>query len=498
MPTGGWRWLGLWVAVVAAAGGCEDRETRATDPEQAKVTTALSRDVDILVVVDNSASLVEEQPALAAGFAVLADRLLEADIGSVHVAVISSDVGVGAASAEDIFGCSDVGDDGLFLTEPQGACTPPSGNFLIDDDLSCTGDGCSRNYAGTFAESLICVAPAADGCGFEQPLESMRRALDGRHSFNDGFLRDDAMLAIVFLTDEDDCSVFDTDMFDASQTSVSDPLGPLASFRCFEFGVACDPDDPRTPGPRRDCAPREDSEFMTPVSEFVDFLIDLKGGDATQILVAGVAGQTTPVTVGIDDQSHPTLEPSCQSVSGDAKPAVRLAAFAAAFASNGSLSSICDFTEDGADGFEGFANSLADRVGTAVDVGCLPEALAAKADAEDATVSCIVNEFVGGSARRLPECGEGDTGSCYVIEPSALCPGGVDGRVLRIERTDTAATGTVTADCELEILQVRESYYECSTGGRSGAGSLASVLALMLLAWRALRRRRGDDVARRS
>ena len=43
------------------------------------------------------------------------------------------------------------------------------------------------------------------GCGFEQPLEAMVRALDD-HPENAGFLRAGSLLAIWFYTDEDDCS----------------------------------------------------------------------------------------------------------------------------------------------------------------------------------------------------------------------------------------------------------------------------------------------------
>ena len=48
----------------------------------------------------------------------------------------------------------------------------------------------------------------------------------------------------MILADEDDCSVGDSAFFggDTSQ------LGALQSFRCFRFGVQCDPDDPNTPG----------------------------------------------------------------------------------------------------------------------------------------------------------------------------------------------------------------------------------------------------------
>jgi hypothetical protein len=72
------------------------------------------------------------------------------------------------------------------------------------------------------------------GCGFEQQLESAYKAIapdtvsfpGGRHGNasaggpNAGFVRSDAILAIVHLSDEDDCSVSDTggEMFDTNTT----------------------------------------------------------------------------------------------------------------------------------------------------------------------------------------------------------------------------------------------------------------------------------------
>ena len=65
---------------------------------------------------------------------------------------------------------------------------------------------------------------------------------------NAGFLRPDAYLAIILITNEDDCSaspgqgpnnripLFDT----RSNTNIASQLGPPANFRCNEFGHLCD------------------------------------------------------------------------------------------------------------------------------------------------------------------------------------------------------------------------------------------------------------------
>ena len=100
-----------------------------------------------------------------------------------------------------------------------------------------------------------CIAALGEtGCGFEHQFAAILRALgaDGQRApaENQGFLRPDAYLAIVMLTNEDDCSetpgvkLFDT----ASNTTLASQFGPPANFRCNEFGHMCDRRDRRAPG----------------------------------------------------------------------------------------------------------------------------------------------------------------------------------------------------------------------------------------------------------
>src|SRR5262249_59114045 len=88
-------------------------------------------------------------------------------------------------------------------------------------------------------------------------LAAVERALGpNAPSGNAGFLRDYAFLGIVLITDEDDCSApADSQLFDPSQNSNADPLGPLASFRCTEFGILCGGQSPPrlAAGPLSNC-----------------------------------------------------------------------------------------------------------------------------------------------------------------------------------------------------------------------------------------------------
>jgi hypothetical protein len=331
--------------------------------------------LDILFVVDDSDSMAEEQEQLANGLPALFDRLQgAAGLPDLHVGILSTDVG----AQPDIPGCEVPGDDGALqfaFDESDGSCTDGSlvldGSF-VSDAPSATPGARDTNYTGSLTGVLGCMIQlGTGGCGFEQPLEAMRLAFE--HPDNAGFLRTDAVLAVVFLTDEDDCSAFAPDMFDPAQAGTDSALGPLASFRCFEFGVECNPDAPRVLGEKSECAPRPESPYMHHSQEFADFLKGLKP-DPRQIVVAGIVGldpedPDAPLVVVQEERVIGTvfdLEPACvrtessgpggPRVVTEAAPAVRLRFFLDAFPERSALSSICE--EDAGDAL--------DRVGTLV------------------------------------------------------------------------------------------------------------------------------------
>jgi hypothetical protein len=350
------------IVSVALAAGCADREVAKVDPQGPKeqfkdIPVQLNRDIDILFVIDDSGSMKEEQVSLAANFSGFIEVLedIEGGLPNVHIGVVSTDVGTGT----DIPGCVGNGKNGVLQSTrgPQApaGCEPPQGTYIEDIEA---GNGRINNYNGTLAETFSCIAQlGTNGCGFEQPLEAMYRALNNNQN-NLGFLREDAYLAVVFVTDEDDCSTQGPAMFDDNDI---DTLGPLSSFRCFEFGVVCDPDtNPRALGPRQDCRPRDDSAYMHSISRYVDFLKGLKQ-DPKNVIVAGIIGDTEPVLVDVDGQGRPALAPSCVSQSGEAAPGVRLKTFLEGFPQRNTVTTICN--NDLSDALVLVANLLAEVIG---------------------------------------------------------------------------------------------------------------------------------------
>lgn len=144
-------------------------------------------------------------------------------------------------------------------------------------------------------------------------------------------------MLILFLSDEDDCSAEKVSLFTPQQQALSDPLGPLTSFRCFEFGVSCDINDRNKVGLRKNCVPDEFSDWLYKIDGYKKFFATLDPGKP--VVMAGIIGPGSPVNVG-KDGSNPMLAPSCQTTYGFAVPPIRILELIVSF--GGTTTSICE------------------------------------------------------------------------------------------------------------------------------------------------------------
>ena len=337
-----------------------------------------TRDLDILFVIDDSPSMTDKQLNLTAHFAEFINVLASGAGGlpNLHIGVVSTDLGTkGAADASPGPAIGQIGNGGCSGNGKAGnlqlglaTTSDVDTTFISDIDAGGTR---VRNYTGDLATVFGKMATlGSGGCGFEQQLEAMKRALDGNAS-NTGFVRPDAFLAVIFLTDEDDCSIAHSSMLSASDTT----LGPLQSERCTRFGVRCavggvTSDDMHTVGVKDACGPREDSIYTTAVAGYVTFLKGLKT-NVNKVLVAGIQGNPTPFSIELrtppgGGTAVPALAHSCtyQGAGGPevADPPVRLQFFLDQFPNRSAFTTICQ--DDISGGLQLVAGLLKTALGT--------------------------------------------------------------------------------------------------------------------------------------
>ena len=319
--------------------------------------------IDLLFVVDNSGTMGEEQLNLARNFGQLVERLENLQDGdgnpinpNVNIAVTTSDFGhplctpfhsddyTPAAGRLIFSGCNSriSAFDSIDPTTPVSlpeACTEscpmdlaPGGAPFIHFDA--TGTNVPFNDV---AGALSCVGPQGiNGCGFEQPLESMLHALRPDQCWNDAgssdcaddpdwgwvtdsFVREGSILAIAIITDEADCSVLAPDGFDhfkgADQThwgTHPDSGEKTATSRvCWSGGVNCVDDD--GDGVYESCDSNQESEVLHPVSRYTAFLDYLKEVKNVEIVMLGVLG-VPPVTEHMDEPPFAPLEGGIEAV----------------------------------------------------------------------------------------------------------------------------------------------------------------------------------------
>src|SRR5436190_20313388 len=202
--------LALAAIAVALTAGCGGRALRSDGGGGGDVAPFVpTRNVDILFAIKNAGSTRSTDVNLLSNFPAFMTALATSPGGlpSLHVAVITPDLGAGDGS---LTGCAIVGGDGArFQYAARGTCTSTglnAGATFIEYDQGF------QNYAGNLADVFTCIADVGDvGCYLGQPLRAITRALgaDGAPPpvENQGFLRTDAFLLVVVVSDEDDCSV---------------------------------------------------------------------------------------------------------------------------------------------------------------------------------------------------------------------------------------------------------------------------------------------------
>ncbi|MBA2538756.1 MAG: hypothetical protein H0V17_03905 [Deltaproteobacteria bacterium] len=399
---------------------CSNTPTCVPPPEPFDVMT-VTPNLDLLFVIDDSPTMQNKQVSFQAAFPALLARLsaVEGGVPNLHLAVVSSDMGTSAAGDATPGGsiggvgqgCSGFGKAGLFQLG-QATLPDPDDRFLLQTR------GGERNFEGTLADTFTAMsALGASGCGFEQPLAAMTASLSGPAE-NAGFLREGANLAVIVLSDEDDCSAEHTTLFGPD----GGPMGTLSSFRCFRFGVECD-QATDTLGSKTNCRPAA-ATHVAGIDPFASFLLGLKG-DPTRVMFGAIVGDAAPIEVEtklVNNQSQIALKASCRytpAAGGEdvtADPGVRFAALADSFEGISRLESIC--SEDLTAAAANLGDALVELMGTS----CLP-----------VTISNETNCFVEdrrdaepGIVNVLQACStlDGVGANCFAVASDPTCGSG--------------------------------------------------------------------------
>ncbi|WP_157069415.1 hypothetical protein [Sandaracinus amylolyticus] len=359
--------LSVLIALVITT-GCFERNTGAIVPrlgnvQEVRLTTGGFRNVDLVLLVDDSGSMEEEQDILEERIADLVRDLTtppdengdgRADWGAVdrlRVAIVTTDMGTSGVPAPDGVGvCEGLGDDGEY--QSAASCSGAELGLQVYQ----TGED-----AGAFAARIGCIVDSLglNGCGIEQQLEAASRAVERGSDVPDGFPAEDAILAVLVLSDEEDCSLEQPDAFYAEFERTGRvnllcqdaALGANGASQAWLRSI----DSLAT----RLAAGREDGSFV--FGAITGLPIDLSGESPATILADPrmVYGERT------DSMNRRVPTAACTSENGDATPARRIVEVASRF-ERSVLHSIC--SDDFGPAIQEVTRAIAQQIGEF----CLP------------------------------------------------------------------------------------------------------------------------------
>jgi hypothetical protein len=448
----GWRtlrWVLAAATVPALLWACNSHPLEQPKPSPEAQTDLLYevnpvRKLDLIFMVDNSISMQEEQDKLKANFPSFMERLaaIPGGLPDTRIAILSSNFGAGVNHPSDE--CKNYGDRASYLVKDGCNLDTAGGVRWLR-----VGGGMAPNFPGGDAALptvFSCMANlGTGGCGYEHQLQSIRASFSTQGAGavapqNAGFLRDDAFLGIVILTDEDDCSGDPSAEFYAEPT----PMGHAGSLRCATRGHVCnDMPVPAMNGfsaPMSSCKPvvhadtlEDKKSKLINIATFVEDIKRLKNYRTDKILVSGVYGVPDPMAqYALEMVTKPQgmeldLKPACVAANnaGTAAPGIRLKAFIELFENNSSHS-ICD--ADLKDAMTAIGNKLANIITNTCITAPLIDV---DANTPEVQADCQVTDRLprnDGSGlyteTTVPLCGPGGpvgNNPCWKLMPDATC-----------------------------------------------------------------------------
>jgi len=454
------------ILLVLFATSCFERQLAPVDPctrttvgENIRVEGIDS--LDLLFLIDSSPTMVEEQAAIRAQIPRLVQILTSGDlqagttnpgvgvmdfqpVASMHLGVITQDGG-GLGRAGAGICPSQAGDDGL-LSMPEATSRrvaspgcPATGLPLFLDFQRGVTD------VPTLISQFTCQTElGTGGCGFEQDLEMIMKAvadpayvpptgpyLSGTPSHggtgeNAGFLRANSVLAVVIVTDEDDGSVSNADIFDPNIAFTPNDLNVRVPFNTdYQQPIQRYIDALRVVEPIA-----EQLIVISIVGVPTDLVNDVANGEGSSNLTAVLADPR--MTNAVSPASPSYLVAACSSASGEAYPARRIVEFTQQV--GGVVQSICQTD------FGPAIDILVNRIANVLGGACLPRQLNPDADGN---VDCDVLEVLPNTGPTT-HCGDLPHPTAYDLLRTEVASDGTMREVCRVHQVGRAGAGTAS------------------------------------------------------
>lgn len=461
------------VFCVLALCSCNDHPLKPVDynaelEKTMSVDLDVNRDVDILFVIDNSGSMADEQKILSANFERFVARLDADDVkANYRIGVTTTDMGNPVCTGSNqnspengklqMSSCRERLSEFWFQeTDQTEACLSVCrrDGFEITPTLALDGEVEPRRWlersegelnvpqGWTAAEAFGCFGPQGiAGCGFESPLEAVHRALrlaDDSSSPSYGFLRPHAILAVVVVTDELDCSHNPDhgEIFGDNDQFFPDGEHSPTSAICWHAGVACTGDgtpfdecgsvDLDVDGMSVEADAASTDAVLYPVARYIESLREIERQKQQisrdqRVIVSVLSGVPRGYATFEEDlayveaqseaQAHKFgVEPGCVGQDQQALPPVRLREWAEAFPhaqeDRRNLYSVCD--DDYSDALQAVADEIIGQLRPACFEHC---ALDSDPHAPGVQPVCEVVEEIEGTSIELPECERHDDGT---------------------------------------------------------------------------------------
>jgi hypothetical protein len=506
--------IAVWIAAAACLSPpVESPKTTVIQDTPVRVPQNAQNRVDVLFMVDNSPSMDAMQTELKARFGdffkVFQDLAAGGTYADLHIGVVTSDYGAGDLDGQPGSGCfaSPGGQKGVLQAigaKAATGCMPPMNAPYIQYAFDPNGGTAKSNLPGgqDLVGTFTCMASVgAGGCGFEHQLESVYAALKNTRE-NAGFLRPDALLTVVFVTNEDDGSAAPSAKFYESGAPTS-MYGEYDTYRQTRFAVDCGGNQiPYTDGSGNGlpmtlsgCAsapnPNMDTNLAFDISRYINLFTQpaIRGGVKTlpdDVILFGIDGPEAPVQtilatkntgLGVPPNAAylpcgpqvggscvMRLQHSCQNNVAQvffADPSVRLNTVIN-LGVHHQVTSICGDDLNQQPNFTQALQTLGNLISSQISPGCIPALLP---DLSNPT--CVVEDITTNpdntqTIHNIPECSSAGVFPCWKVEMKAQCNKIVNGKPLSpqgvgvtIDRNGMPAPDNTSASVECETTAAK-------------------------------------------